>query len=93
MVYGCDDVELEFAVCGGLEDACIDLDLLNTGPVELLERCNNACLLARPRGSIYEEMWKVAALCLHNVVLVVLCLIDGVAGILTRARRRSESSG
>lgn len=47
MVDGCYDVELEFPVGGGLEDSRVDLDLFDTGPVELFERGNNASLLPR----------------------------------------------
>lgn len=93
MVYGRDDVELELAVCGGLENACIDLNLLDTGSIELFERCDDACLLACARRTVDEEVWKVAALCLYNVALVAFRLLDDFDGVLTRARRRSESSG
>jgi hypothetical protein len=33
MIHGSDDVELEFAVAGGLEDARVDLDLFHAGAV------------------------------------------------------------
>jgi hypothetical protein len=78
VVYGSDDVEFEFAVRGGLEDACVDLDLFDTGTVEFFECCNNARLLSCARRAIYEEMWEVAALCLHNVALVAV--FDGAYG-------------
>ena len=41
-----DNVEFEFAVARGLEDACVDLYLFNTGAVELLERGDDAGFLA-----------------------------------------------
>lgn len=66
MVYGRDDVEFELSVCSGLENAGVDFDLLDTRAIELLERCNNASLLACARGSVYEEMGKVTALCLPS---------------------------
>lgn len=46
MVYGCYDVELELAVRGRLEDARIDLDLLDTGTIEFFKGCDNASLFA-----------------------------------------------
>ena len=92
MVYGSDDVEFEFAVRGGLEDACVDLDLFDTGAVELFECGDYARLLSCAGRTVYEEMWEVATLRLHNVALVAA--FDGACGwFLTRARRRSESSG
>ena len=69
VVYGGDDVELEFAVRRGLEDARVDLDLLDTGTVHLLERCDDARLFACARRAVYEEMWKVTALCLRGRML------------------------
>jgi hypothetical protein len=72
VVYGSDNVEFEFTVRGGLEDACIDLDLFDTGAIEFFECCNNARLLSCAGRAIYEEMWEVAALCLHNDALVAV---------------------
>lgn len=92
MVYGSDDVEFEFAVRGSLEDARVDLDLFDTGAVKLFECGDYARLLSCAGRTVYEQMWEVAALCLHNVALVAA--IDGACQcFLTRARRRSESSG
>jgi hypothetical protein len=59
-----------------LEDACVDLDLFDTGTVELFERRDDARLLSCTRRAVYEEMWEVAALCLHNLALVSLCLME-----------------
>jgi hypothetical protein len=59
-----------------LEDACVDLDLFDTGTVELFERRDDARLLSCTRRTVYEEMWEVAALCLHNLALVSLCLME-----------------
>jgi len=64
VVYGCDDVEFELAVRSCLKDAGVDFDLLDTRPVELLERCDNAGLLACAGRSVYEEMREITALCL-----------------------------
>ena len=47
MVDGCHDVELEFAVGGGLEDSRVNLDLFDAGAVELFQRRDNASLLPR----------------------------------------------
>jgi hypothetical protein len=68
VVYGGDDIEFEFAIRGCLEHARIDLDLLDTGAVELLERCDDACLLPSARGPIDEEMWEITALSLRKVL-------------------------
>lgn len=46
MVYGRDNVELQLSVAAGLEYAGIDLDLLYTGTVELLEGSDDTGLLA-----------------------------------------------
>lgn len=77
MVYGGYDVEFELAVRGGLEDARVDLDLFDTGAVELFEGSDNAGLFASARGAIDEEMWEVAALCLRKVVV-----LDGLHSIV-----------
>ena len=68
VVYGCDDVEFELAVRGRLEDAGVDLDLLDTRAVEFFERCNDTRLLACPRRSIDQKMGEVTALCLDCCV-------------------------
>jgi hypothetical protein len=91
VVYRSDDVEFEFAVCRGLEDARVDLDLLDTGAIQLLECCDDARLLACAGRTVYKEMWKVTALCLRDRMLAGLAL-KVVLG-LTRARNLSESSG
>lgn len=64
MVYRRNDIELEFAVRGGLEDASVDFDLLDAWAVEFLEGGDYACLLACTGRSIDEKMGEVAALCL-----------------------------
>lgn len=64
VVVAGDDVELELAVGGRLEDAAVDLDLLHAGPVEFLERGHDAGFLAGARGPVDEEVGEVAALCL-----------------------------
>jgi len=70
VVNGGYDVEFEFAIRSCLKDTRIDLDLLDTGTVELLEGCNDARLLASARWTVYEEMWEVTALRLKNVTLI-----------------------
>lgn len=91
MVYGGYNVELEFAIRGCLEDTGINLDLLDTRPIKLLERCNDARFLPCARWSVYEEMGEVTALCLRagrvSAADVHSCKVR------TRAFRRSESSG
>lgn len=59
-----DDIELEFPVGGGLEDPRVDLDLLDTRAVKLLERGNNASLLTRTRWSVDQQVREVSALSL-----------------------------
>ena len=93
MVEGSDNVEFKFAVRGGLEDARIDFNLFDTGAVEFFERRNNARLLACARGTVYKEMWEIAALCLQCHLLDALQNAGAIAELLTRARKRSESSG
>lgn len=66
MVYGCDNVEFELAVCGRLENTSVDLDLFDTRTVQLLESRNNAGLLACARRSVNEEVREVTALCLQS---------------------------
>lgn len=46
VVDGGYDVELELSVAGGLEDARVDLYLLDAGAVEFLERGDNAGFFA-----------------------------------------------
>lgn len=46
MVDGGDDVELELAITAGLKDAGVDLDLLYSGSVQLLESCYDTSFLA-----------------------------------------------
>lgn len=62
MIHGCDNVEFEFAVRGCLENARINLDLLNAGTVELAEGGDNAGFLAGTGWSVDEEVGEVAAL-------------------------------
>jgi len=93
VVDGGNNVEFEFTVRGGLEDTRIDLDLLDTGTVEFFESGNNARFLACTRRAVYEEMWKVPALCLASTMSDAMCLFGNLFEFLTRARRRSESSG
>ena len=66
MVNGGNDVELEFAVGCGLEDARIDLDFLDTGAVELFEGCDDTCLLSGTRGTVDEKVREVTALRLRE---------------------------
>lgn len=93
MIDGSDNVEFEFTVRGGLEDTCINLDLFDTRAVEFFESCNNARLLACAGRPVHEEMWEVAALRLASAMLDAKCLVGNLFDFLTRARRRSESSG
>lgn len=46
MVYRGYNVEFEFPVTRGLEDSCVDLDLLNSRAVEFFEGRNNPSFLA-----------------------------------------------
>jgi hypothetical protein len=64
VVYGSDDVEFEFAVRRGLEDARVDFDLLDTRTVELFQRGDYARFLPRAGRAIDEKMWEVTTLCL-----------------------------
>lgn len=64
MVYGGHNVEFEFAITAGLKHSRVNLDLLDTRSVELLECCNNACFLAGTRGTVDKEMWEITTLCL-----------------------------
>lgn len=64
VVHGCDNVELELAVAGGLEDTRVDFDLFYAWSVELLESSYNSGFFAGARGAVDEEMREVAALCL-----------------------------
>jgi hypothetical protein len=47
-----------------LEDARVDLDLLDTGAVEFFEGRDDTSLLAGTGWAVDKEMWKVTALCL-----------------------------
>lgn len=67
MIYRGNNVEFEFAVRGRLEDTRVNLDFLDTGPIEFFERRNNARLLACSGRAVYEEMWEVTALRLRYI--------------------------
>jgi len=54
MVDGGDNVEFEFTVRGSLEDTRVNLDLFDTGTVELFESGNDARLLACTRRAVDE---------------------------------------
>lgn len=64
MVDGSDDVEFEFAVAAGLENAGVNFDLFDAGAVELPEGGEDAGFLAGAGGTVDEEVREVAALCL-----------------------------
>jgi hypothetical protein len=64
VVYRGDNVELELAVRRGLEDASVDLDLLDTWAIELFQGCDDAGFLAGAGGTVDEEVGEVATLCL-----------------------------
>ena len=64
MVYRGDNIEFEFPVTRGLEDSCVDLDLLDSGAVEFFESRDNPRFLACARWSVYKEVREVATLCL-----------------------------
>lgn len=64
VVNGRDDVELELPVAGGLEDAGIDFDLLNSWPIQFLQCRNDSSLLPCARWPVDEKMWEIPALCL-----------------------------
>jgi hypothetical protein len=66
VVDGGDDVEFEFAVAGRLEDARVDLDLLDSGAVQFFERGYDASLLSCSGGSVDKEMREVVALGLYG---------------------------
>jgi hypothetical protein len=72
VINGGYDVELELAIRRSLEDARIDLDLFDAGPIELFESRDDAGLLACTGGAIDKEMWEVAALCLQ--LLCEMCM-------------------
>ena len=86
-----DDIEFEFAVGRGLEDSGVDLDLLHSWPIQLLQRRHDPSLFPSPRGTIHEQMWKVSALRLGG-----LQVSNGAPAIrqgrLTRDWRRAERS-
>lgn len=88
MVDGRDDVEFELAVAGRLEDSVVDLDFLDAGAVQFLERCDCACFLARAGGAVYQEVWKVAALGLGVLDEVG----EGHDRLITRDLNRAERS-
>ena len=54
-----------------MEDAGVDLDLLDAGTVELAKGGYYASFLAGARWAVNEEVGKVAALCLQIVLVVV----------------------
>jgi hypothetical protein len=94
VVYGCYNVEFEFAIGSGLENARVDLDLFDTRAIEFFEGCDDASLFAGTGWTVYEEMWEVAALCLwKDVRLEDRSNKVSNWAVLTRARRRSDSSG
>lgn len=66
VVNGSDDVKLELAVGRGLEHSSIDLDLLDTRTVKLLQSSYDTGLLSSARGAVYEEVREVAALGLNS---------------------------
>lgn len=49
-----------------MEDARIDLDLLNAGPKELFQGCDDACFLAGTGRTVYKQVREIAALCLEK---------------------------
>jgi hypothetical protein len=53
VVYGGDDVEFELSVRAGLEDARVDLDLLNARPEEFFEGRYDAGFLAGAGWAVY----------------------------------------
>lgn len=67
VVNGCDNIEFEFTVRGGLEDASINLDFLDSWAVEFFEGCDYTCLLACTRRAIDKEMGEITALCLDEM--------------------------
>lgn len=52
VVDGRDDIEFDLAIRGGLEDARVDLDLFDTGAVELLQGGDNAGLFSGARRAV-----------------------------------------
>lgn len=68
MIYGCDDVEFEFAVAGRLEDARVDLDLFHAGPVQFFQCRDYAGLLPGAGGTVDQEMREVSTLSLEDAV-------------------------
>ena len=78
MVDGGDDVELEFAIRGRLEDAGVDLDLFHAGAVERAQGGDYAGLFASTRGAVDEEVREVGGLSLYVARLgLVRILGDG----------------
>lgn len=67
MVDRCDDIEFDFFVGRGEEDARVDLDLFDTGAVESFKGADDASFLAGAGWAIDEEMRKVSRLCLHTL--------------------------
>lgn len=62
-----DDVEFEFAVACGLENACVDLDLLDSRTIELFQCGYDPCLLASSRGAVDEKVREISTLGLCSV--------------------------
>lgn len=62
MVDRGDDVEFELAIGGGLEDACVDLDLFDGGAKELFEGGDDAGFLAGARGAVDKKVRKITTL-------------------------------
>lgn len=64
VIYGGDNIEFELSIRSSLENACVDLDLFDTGAVQFFQRSYNPGLLASARGSVDEQMWEISALSL-----------------------------
>lgn len=62
VVDGGDDVEFDFAVGGGLEDARVDFDLFDAGAVELLEGGDDTGLFAGAGRTVDQQVGEVAGL-------------------------------
>lgn len=89
VVNGSYNIEFEFAIGRRLKDACVNLNLFDTGTVQFFEGCDDSRFLAGAGRSVDEEMGEVAALCLLRCENG--CGEDELKDF-TRALRRSERS-
>lgn len=67
MVYRCDNVEFQLAIGSRLKDTRIDLDFLDSRPVQFAKCCDDSSLFACAGRAIDEEMREIATLSLDQL--------------------------